>query len=117
MSTINILTLPTSIISALARIERFFDCPYSSNEHRALYNLDIEVSRLDYGLYLVSVSLDRNDCHKYSPRAVFCNDGGHFIIGKRGAIQVCYQRKVIGDVKRAKEHVAYVAEMVRGKVF
>lgn len=119
----NILECPPSVQKAIARIERHYDSPFSKDEYRNKYNLDIEVQKLGWGnFYSVAARYEGNDCAKSSLRGLVFNDGGHFIIGGKGAIKVCatyrlflYDTREQNETKR-NEHMKMVARSVRGKV-
>lgn len=84
------------------------------NYDASVYEITHEVTPMDYRMLSLTVKVRRTDCEEGSPRAVFCADGGHFIIGARGAIEVCSSYSISTPENR-RANVKHIAFMVHGK--
>ena len=73
---------------ALRKIVRRIQDAINNPQTEAISELTFKKSA---GAALVSVSFRtrRNDCDRYSPRAVMCESSGHLLVGPRGKIEVC----------------------------
>lgn len=80
----------------------------------SVYSMEHQIEHGAWHISLV-VRVTRTDCDPYSPRAVFCNDGGHFMIGKRGRIQVASSYKLSSPDRRDAD-IKHIAFMIGGAV-
>jgi hypothetical protein len=81
---------------------------------KSVYSMEHQIENGAWHISLV-VRVTRTDCEPASPRAIFCNDGGHFMIGKRGRIQVC-SSYALKDPARREADLLHIAFMIGGVV-
>jgi len=106
-------TMTPSQTASLSRILKLY-ASTSTECQPDVYTMSHQTE--DWGSFVsVTVKVERTDCEPFSPRAVLCADGGHFLIGRRGKIKVGSTHKVVSGEYKTR-HLIFLCEMLDAKM-
>lgn len=105
-----------SVRKAVARVLRYWKEYGISKAEEGVTTLQVKYRATTYGALWLYTETVRNDCDKYSQRAMWCKDGAHYCISKRGKVTVHNTLKLCSSTTRAVEHKKHLAHMVDGHV-
>lgn len=106
------MKMTPSQIKKISRINNYY---IDANAYTEVTEVECKDVLLDWGSISVTIQTSRTDCGKYSPRAIVCEQYGHFLISRRGKITVCSARHGCSDEEFQAHHKKHVAYMIGGK--